>query len=214
MSPDGIAVKTVEGNTIAAFASRHSINANFTASVICFWDWTVLTSRPTLLICIVTSLCAHLLQQESASTGQVYDAQSSPKNSRILLWIQVELLISSHMPRGKMDHLSCSVICFLTDWGSKCSILSPKHHAGTNQINLPQMSLPHTAWPAHCSKAPMLGGTPNWIISQISGLLIPIPIASVAMMIWCIELSNMFSVSGLPNSMDICLLSDSASSEW
>ena len=36
MSPDGIAVKTVEGNTIAAFASRHSINANFTASVICF----------------------------------------------------------------------------------------------------------------------------------------------------------------------------------
>src|SRR4051812_4853115 len=107
---------------------------------------------------ILTSPPVHLLQQGS---GRVYDAQFSPKNSRMPLRTQVERLISSHMPRGKTDRLSRSVMRFLTDRGGKFSILSPKHHAGTNQTNLPQTPLPRATRPARCDKAPMLGGTPH-----------------------------------------------------
>src|SRR2546428_14078169 len=119
-----------------------------------------LTGRPALLVGTLTSSPAHLLQQRSASTGQVYDAQSSPKNSRMPFRMQVERLINSHIPRGKTDRLSRSVMRFLTDRGGKCSILPPKHHAGTNQINFPQTPLPRATRPARCPKARMLGGPP------------------------------------------------------
>src|SRR5438876_9351189 len=79
-----------------------------------------LTGRPALLVGTLTSSPAHLLQQRSASTGQVYDAQSSPKNSRMPFRMQVERLINSHIPRGKTDRLSRSVMRFLTDRGGKC----------------------------------------------------------------------------------------------
>src|ERR1700694_95206 len=117
--------------------------------------------RPALLVGTLTSFPMHLLQQATASAGKAHDAQFSPKNSSMLLRMQVERLINSHIPRGKWDRLSRSVMRLLTERSGGCSILSPKHQAGTSQTNLPQISLPRAARPARCNKAPMLGGTPH-----------------------------------------------------
>ena len=63
-------INIIDDRITTAFVSRHLINANFTTSAICFWDWITLTGWPTLLVCGVILSPAHLLQQRWGSTAE------------------------------------------------------------------------------------------------------------------------------------------------